>query len=108
VCIGSKFEQQFGHFEVASQNSHVQRAHLASPQVDNLGAAREEFARDLDIAALNGLVQLGGGNAVYPSLKFGPTFEAIRSRQNELRVVQREGFRRGGSVVGRDLGDGLR
>jgi len=40
------------------QDGHVQRAHFAAAQVDNFRAARQQFASGLEIAALDGFMQL--------------------------------------------------
>ena len=56
VRIGSKFEQQAGHFEIALQDGHVHRTHFAAAHVDNLRAAREQLTGSCEIAALDGLV----------------------------------------------------
>ena len=56
VRVGSKFEQQPGHFEIAPEDGHVHRPHFAAAQVHNLRAAREQLAGSLEIAALDGLV----------------------------------------------------
>ena len=103
VGVGSEFEQQRRHAEIAPQDGHVQRAHFAAGQIDNLRTAREQLARSLESAALGGLVQLGRRDAVDGGLQFRPALEAIGPRQHELRVMQRERLARGGAVIGRRL-----
>ena len=71
VRVGSEFEQQLGHLEIAPQDGHVQRAHFAAAQVDNLRAAREELAGSLEIAALGGLVQLAAVTPSTAAFSFG-------------------------------------
>ena len=101
VRVGSEFEQQPGHLEIALQDGHVHRAHFAAAQVHDLRAPREQLARGLEIAALGGLVQSGRGDAVDGGLQFRPAFEPIGPRQHELGVMQRKGLGRGGAVIGR-------
>ncbi len=82
--IGSKFEQQFGHCEIALQDGDLQGAHLATAE---FGATREKFVYLRQIAALGGLMQFGGRDSVDGGVKLGPAFEAVRAREGELGIV---------------------
>ena len=84
------------------------KSFATAPQIDNLGAARKKIAGGLEIAALDGLVQFRGGGTVDGGPQFRPAFEAIRSRQHELGVVQGKGLGACGSVICRDFGDSFR
>lgn len=70
-------------------------AHLATAQADNLRAARQPFASGFEIAALGGIVQFAGDDAVHGSVSFGPTLKSVGPCQHELGIVKSKTFAQG-------------
>ena len=108
VCSG--LEQQPRHLDVALHDRDVEGAYFEasrSPahQIDDFRPPREKPTSRAEVAFLHGLVQPGGRNAIDRRLQLRPALEPVRARQHELRVVQREGLRRRGAMVGGNLDD---
>ena len=110
VCSG--LEQQPRHLDVALHDRDMEGAYFEasrSPahQIDDFRPPREKRTSRAEVASLHGLVQPGGRNAIDRRLQLRPALEPVRARQHELCVVQGEGFRRRGAMVGGDLDDGV-
>ena len=108
--VRSGLEQQPRHLDVALHDRDVEGAYFEarrSPahQIDDFRPPREKRTSRAEVAFLHGLVQPRRRDAIDGRLQLRPALEPVRARQHELRVVQGEGLRRRGAMVGGDLDD---
>ena len=103
--VRSRFEQQPRHLDVTRHDRDVDGAYFEArrslaQQIDDFRPPREQRTDRAEVALLHGLVQPRRRDAIDGRLQLRPALEPVRARQHELRVVQREGLRRRGAMVG--------
>ena len=89
------------------ERAYFKASRSPAHQVDDFRPPRKQRASCNEVALLHHLVQPRGRDAIDGRLQLRPALEPVRARQHELRVVQGEGFRCRGAMMGVDLGDGV-
>ena len=99
--VGTVLHQEANHFRPSLQYSMVEGPMLVVLRhidVDQLRTHGEHRPHTIDVAGAHGVAESADRYAIDERLQFGPTVEAVGSREHELRVVQREASR--GSLPG--------
>src|SRR4030095_10747013 len=110
--VRSRFEQQSRHLDVTRHDRDMDGAYFEArrslaQEIHDLCPPREQLTNRAEVAFLHGLVQPLRRDTLDGGFQLRPALEPVRARPHELRVVQGEGFRRGGAMVSTDLGDGV-